>query len=155
MTGKRAALGLAGCLVLGAASAANGAAVVGAVANWGRLAQRVETTPLMQQVHQLRQHIMALQQSADAAPQPDSNLSKDDVRKLVADYLREKEGRNAEGGTDLKINASWKDGFTFTTASPDFASHFSGWPTRDNIFSWNLHAWVQLDGVMGLNPSRR
>ncbi len=158
MTRKHAALWAAGYLVLGAASAANGAAMVGTAGYWVQLTERakaVAENTLAYQVELLSQKLQTVQQGLQSEPAQDSNLSRDDVKKLVADYLREQEARKAEEGvkvgTDLKLKGSCKDGINFGS---DFSGR-GGWGRDDRGFTCNVHGWVQLDGIMGLNPARR
>lgn len=67
----------------------------------------------------------------------DGALSKDQVTKIVADYLKtqeankkkadaEKANQFTEVGSDLSIKAVWKDGVQFQTPAKDFAFHFGG-----------------------------
>jgi phosphate-selective porin OprO/OprP len=83
----------------------------------------------------------------------DKNLTKDEVKSIVTDYLKERDAkkktdddrkkledeakREAEGykvGSDLKMSASWAEGLLLTTGQKDFWMHIGGWIQYDNVF---------------------
>jgi phosphate-selective porin OprO/OprP len=92
-------------------------------------------------------------------------LGKDDVKKIVGDYLKEKEGaKKAEDaaakqkaedegyriGSDLSMKATWYDGLLLSTANKDFSMHIGGWIQEDNVF-WGQSPLLKLtaDGRPG------
>jgi phosphate-selective porin OprO and OprP len=95
-----------------------------------------------------------------------TNLSQDDIKKIVAEYLKDQEAKKKadadaakakledEGykvGTDLKMSATWKNGLWIETANKDFTIHIGGWIQYDNVF-WNQSALLQTaaDGRPGV-----
>ena len=96
--------------------------------------------------------LMKLLQSGPAATPVSRSgaapLAADDVRSIVAGYLQEKESQqkaaedavstDADGrykiGSDLRMNANWKNGVVLSTRNDDFTMHIGGWVQYDNIF---------------------
>src|SRR5207249_2878440 len=94
-------------------------------------------------------------------------LNQNDVKKIVGDYLKEKEDKKktdeaaakakaeAEGykvGTDLSMKASWQDGLVLSTPNKDFSMHIGGWVQYDNVF------WGQspaLEAAPGARPGAK
>jgi phosphate-selective porin len=127
-----------------------------------------EVQLLKQQVQQLSEQLQKMQTVPTAPPVAGApsninygeNLSKDDVKKLVADYLKDKQKNDeaaakakldAEGykvGSDLKVNANWKDGFVWSTANGDFTGHIGGWIQYDNV-------WFNQDPFLRTAPGAR
>jgi phosphate-selective porin OprO/OprP len=98
------------------------------------------------------------------APATADGVAKDDVKKIVNDYLAEKDAaKKAEAaknkpdspegyriGSDLTMTGSWKDGVVFTTPQNDFSLHIGGWLQYDNVF-WDQSSLLRLapDGRPG------
>jgi phosphate-selective porin OprO/OprP len=76
-------------------------------------------------------------------------LGADDVRNIVSGYLQEKEAKQAEAagaaakvdpdgryriGSDLRMAATWRNGFTVETPNKDFSLHLGGWVQYDNVW---------------------
>src|SRR5947209_5905004 len=74
-------------------------------------------------------------------------LAADEVRNIVNGYLQEKEAQqkavqgavvDADGrykiGSDLRMSATWKNGFVVSTPNNDFSMHIGGWIQYDNVF---------------------
>src|SRR5262245_44379619 len=73
-------------------------------------------------------------------------LAADEIRNIVNGYLQEKEAKKAaenpaaaaDGrykiGSDLKMSATWKNGFIAKTTNDDFSLHVGGWLQYDNLW---------------------
>jgi phosphate-selective porin OprO/OprP len=75
-------------------------------------------------------------------------VTKQEVRKLVADALQDDAAKNKpagdavkkdpskwyEVGTDLSMSATWKNGLFLTTPQKDFTMHIGGWMQLDNVW---------------------
>src|SRR5262249_17472657 len=88
-------------------------------------------------------------------------LAADEVRNIVSGYLQEKEAQQkaaqeaavpADGrykiGSDLRMSATWKNGFVVSTPNEDFTLHLGGWLQYDNVF------WDQSNSLK-INPGGR
>jgi phosphate-selective porin OprO/OprP len=120
-----------------------------------------------QQMQQQQKQIDALTQrvntqSVKPAVDADSSVDARTVRSIIADYLRENPeyvGEKAKGdsekakadkvkletegyriGSDLRMSATWRDGFVATTPNDDFTFHAGGWMHYDNVWWTQSHA---------------
>jgi phosphate-selective porin OprO/OprP len=83
------------------------------------------------------------------AAEAGGGLGKEDVQKIVGDYLKQKEAEKKKAddaakkkledegfrvGSDLSMKATWKDGVVITTPQDDFSLHVGGWIQWDNVW---------------------
>lgn len=121
------------------------------------------------QIQELKTQIEALK---GATIPPQGSLDNAAVKKIAADYLKERDDKKkaedeakkkeeeakkaveeAQGyklGTDLKINARWADtsGLTFETPNKDFTMHLGGWFQFDNVW-WSQTAKTRPVSQLG------
>ncbi|MFO0967309.1 MAG: porin [Gemmataceae bacterium] len=93
--------------------------------------------------------------SASPAPvstDPGAVLHREDVNKIIDEYLTGVEKKKVEEkkatdpwyqvGTNLKMSATWKNGFVVNTPNDDFSLHVGGWIQYDNVF------WTQSKALL-------
>jgi phosphate-selective porin len=155
MDGKKLRFWIALCLTVGISLAADAQGPSPPSVSQEDLKARVER--LERQNQELMDALKKLQSSqAAVAEQPTStsatgqpSLDKNDVQKIVGDYLQSVEAKKQaekaaakqkeeeEGykvGTDLGMSVRWKDGVLFETPHKDFWAHIGGWFQYDNVW---------------------
>src|SRR6266446_1806374 len=104
---------------------------------------------LMNALHNVSAH------TGTTAPAGES-VGRDEVQKIVADYIASHDPPPAAAGaakkdpadgyrvgSDLNMKGSWKDGLLFSTPQQDFTLHLGGWVQYDNVF-WNQSGLLRL-----------